>query len=116
MTPVLVPMSRGILATCSGVRTGNQSADGIHAQLHDAYDAEPFVTVLPQGQFPKTGDVIGSNQVHLGVALDERVNRVIVIAAIDNLVKGTAGQALQGLNIALGFDETLGLSRNGVAP
>ncbi len=116
MTPVLVPMSRGILATCSSVRTGNQSADDIHAQLHDAYDAEPFVTVLPQGHFPKTGDVIGSNQVHLGVALDERVNRVIVIAAIDNLVKGTAGQALQGLNLALGFDETLGLSRNGVAP
>jgi N-acetyl-gamma-glutamyl-phosphate reductase len=74
------------------------------------------VTVLPQGQFPKTGDVIGSNQVHLGVAVDERVNRVLVITTIDNLVKGTAGQALQGLNIALGFDETLGLSRNGVAP
>jgi len=116
MTPVLVPMSRGILATCSGVRIGKPSVEEIHAQLRDAYDAEPFVTVLPLGQFPKTGDVIGGNQVQLGVALDERVDRVIVISALDNLVKGTAGQALQALNIALGFEETLGLSRNGVAP
>jgi N-acetyl-gamma-glutamyl-phosphate reductase len=84
--------------------------------LADAYAKEPFVTVLPAGQFPRTGDVVGSNQVHLGVALDESVNRVIVIAALDNLVKGTAGAAVQSLNLALGFEETLGLSRNGVAP
>ena len=74
------------------------------------------MTVLPLGQFPRTGDVVGSNQVHVGVAVDESVNRVIVISAIDNLVKGTAGAALQSLNLVLGFDETLGLTRNGVAP
>ena len=116
MTPVLVPMSRGILATCSGLRVGNHSVADIHAQLQDAYAAEPFVTVLPLGRFPRSGDVVGSNQVHLGVALDESVNRVIVISAIDNLVKGTAGAALQSLNLALGFEETLGLVHNGVAP
>ena len=116
MTPVLVPMSRGILATCSGVRVGTESAQDIHRHLADAYAEEPFVSVLPLGHFPRTGDVVGSNQVHLGVALDERVNRVIVISAIDNLVKGTAGAAVQSLNLALGFDETLGLTRNGVAP
>jgi len=116
MTPVLVPMSRGILATCSGLRVGSHSAADIHAQLQDAYAAEPFVTVLPLGRFPRSGDVVGSNQLHLGVALDESVNRVIVISAIDNLVKGTAGAALQSLNLALGFEETLGLVHNGVAP
>jgi len=116
MTPVLVPMSRGILATCSGVRVGTHSAEDVHRELADAYAKEPFVTVLPAGQFPRTGDVVGSNQVHLGVALDESVNRVIAIAALDNLVKGTAGAAVQSLNLALGFEETLGLSRNGVAP
>jgi N-acetyl-gamma-glutamyl-phosphate reductase len=116
MTPVLVPMSRGILATCSGIRTGGQSATEVHRELIDAYDAEPFVSVLPLGQFPTTGDVQGSNQVHLGVAIDESVNRVIVISAIDNLVKGTAGAAVQSMNLALGFAETLGLSSQGVAP
>lgn len=116
MTPVLVPMSRGILATCSGLRLSGHSATEVHRELQDAYAAEPFVTVLPLGQFPRTGDVVGSNQVHLGVAVDESVNRVIVISAIDNLVKGTAGAALQSLNLALGFEETLGLTRNGVAP
>jgi N-acetyl-gamma-glutamyl-phosphate reductase len=116
MTPVLVPMSRGILATCSGLRVSRHSAEDVHRELQDAYGTEPFVSVLPLGQFPRTGDVVGSNQVHLGVALDESVNRVIVISAIDNLVKGTAGAALQSLNLALGFEETLGLGRNGVAP
>lgn len=116
MTPVLVPMSRGILATCSGIRTGSQSVNEVHRELVDAYDGEPFVSVLPLGQHPRTGDVLGSNQVHLGVAIDESVNRVIVIAAIDNLVKGTAGAAVQSMNLSLGFPETLGLSSHGVAP
>ena len=116
MTPVLVPMSRGILATCSGLRVSRHSAEDVHRELQDAYATEPFVSVLPLGQFPRTGDVVGSNQVHLGVALDESVNRVIVISTIDNLVKGTAGAAIQSLNLALGCEETLGLGRNGVAP
>ena len=116
MTPVLVPMSRGILATCSGVRVGSHSTEDIRAELVHAYANEPFVTVLPVGRFPRSGDVVGSNQVHLGVAVDERTNRVIVISALDNLVKGTAGAAVQSLNIALGFAEGLGLSHNGVAP
>ena len=74
------------------------------------------MSVLPLGQFPRTGDVVGSNQVHLGVALDESVNRVVVISALDNLVKGTAGAALQSMNLALGFEESAGLTSNGVAP
>ncbi len=116
MTPVLVPMSRGILATVTGVRTASQSAPEVHAQLEDTYREEQFVSVLPLGLFPRSGDVVGSNQVHLGVAVDEAVNRVIVIAALDNLIKGTAGAAVQSMNLACGFEEGLGLTVDGVAP
>jgi N-acetyl-gamma-glutamyl-phosphate reductase len=118
LTPVLVPMSRGILATCSArlSDSGPRSAEDIHELLHTAYREEPFVTVLPLGSFPKTADVLGSNRVSLGVALDRAVHRVIVVAAIDNLVKGTAGAAVQGMNLVFGFPETTGLSVNGVAP
>ena len=116
MTPVLVPMSRGILATVSARLSGSHSAEALHRALSKAYSGEPFVRVLPLGSFPATADVLGSNTVSLGVALDEAVGRVIVVAAIDNLVKGTAGAAIQGMNLALGFPEVTGLSRNGVAP
>ncbi len=115
-TPTLAPMPRGILATCTArVRAGVTAA-----QLREAWDAayadEPFVTVLPEGSWPRTADVLGSNVVSMGLALDERVGRVVVVAAEDNLVKGTAGAAVQCLNLALGLPETTGLPRTGLAP
>ena len=116
LTPVMVPMSRGILATVSATRQGGIDAAGVHQVLADAYAKEPFVRVLPLGRFPTTGDVLGSNSVSIGVAVDEAVDRVIVVSALDNLMKGTAGAAVQSMNLALGFPETLGLSANGVAP
>lgn len=116
MTPVLVPMSRGILATSSATVVGSHTAESLHQVLHGAYQDEPFVRVLPLGSFPQTSDVIGSNTVALGVAFDATVNRAIVVSAIDNLVKGTAGAAVQSMNLALGWPESSGLSVNGVAP
>lgn len=116
LTPVVVPMSRGILATVSATILGNVDHKGFHQILRDAYDAEPFVRVLPLGQFPRTADVVGSNTVSLGIAVDGAVNRVIVVAALDNLVKGTAGATVQSMNLALGIPETTGLTANGVAP
>ena len=116
LTPVMVPMSRGILATVSATRVAEIDAAGVHQVLADAYANEPFIQVLPLGSFPTTGDVLGSNSVSMGVAVDEAVNRVIVVSALDNLVKGTAGAAVQSMNLALRFPETMGLSANGVAP
>lgn len=116
MTPVLVPMSRGILATTSARVIGSPSAEELHGALVAAYSGEPFVRVLALGSVPATSDVLGSNTVSLGVALDEAVGRVIVVAALDNLVKGTAGAAVQSMNLVFGYAETTGLTRNGVAP
>ncbi|MBC7638321.1 MAG: N-acetyl-gamma-glutamyl-phosphate reductase [Rhodoferax sp.] len=115
-TPTLAPMPRGILATCTArVRPGVVAAQ-VRAAWVAAYADEPFVEVLPEGQWPRTADTLGANTVHLQVALDERVGRVVAIAAVDNLTKGTAGAALQCLNLALGLPETLGLPTIGVAP
>lgn len=116
MTPVLVPMSRGILATVSARVSGAHSAAQLHHILTEAYAGEPFVRVCDLGSYPATADVLGSNTVSLGLALDEAVGRVIVVAALDNLVKGTAGAAVQSMNLVCGFLETTGLTRNGVAP
>ena len=116
MNPVLVPMSRGILATCSGVLSSPASVEDIRAVFLEAYGDEPFVSVYPAGSFPSTGDVVGSNTIALGVAREATTQRVIIVAALDNLVKGTAGAAVQCMNIALGFPETLGLGMDGVAP
>ncbi len=113
-TPTLAPMPRGILATCTAKLAG--SADAVRAAYESAYGAEPFVHLLPEGQWPTTGAVLGSNNVHLQVAVDERVGRVVVVAAVDNLTKGTAGAAVQCMNLALGLEETLGLPTTGVAP
>lgn len=113
-TPVLIPTSRGILATCSA-RTDAPLSE-IRAAYEKAYDAEPFVHLLPEGQLPKTGSVLGSNAAQLAVAVDEEARTLIVIAAIDNLVKGTGGAAVQSMNLALGWPETEGLSIVGVAP
>ncbi len=113
-TPVLIPTSRGILATCTA-RTQSPLSQ-LRAAYEKAYHAEPFVHLLPEGQLPRTGAVIGSNAAHIAVAVDQDAATFIAIAAIDNLVKGTAGTAVQSMNLALGWPETDGLSVVGVAP
>jgi N-acetyl-gamma-glutamyl-phosphate reductase len=113
-TPVLIPTSRGILATCTARTTAPLSQ--LRAAYEKAYDGEPFIYLLPEGQLPKTGAVLGSNAAQLAVAVDEDAATFIAIAAIDNLVKGTGGAAVQSMNIALGWPETEGLSIVGVAP
>ncbi len=113
-TPVLIPTSRGILATCTARTTAPQSQ--LRAAYEKAYDAEPFVYLLPDGQLPTTGAVIGSNAAQLAVAVDDDAGMFISIVAIDNLVKGTGGAAVQSMNLALGWPETEGLSIVGVAP
>lgn len=115
-TPVLVPMSRGILATSSA-----PIVDGVtDAQIRDAWESaygdETFVQLLPEGRFPRTADVLGANTALIGLAIDRAANRVTVVTAVDNLVKGTAGAAIQSMNIALGLPEGRALSVNGVAP
>lgn len=115
-TPVIVPMSRGILATSSARIVPGTSAADVRAVWESAYADEPFVQLLPAGQFPRTADTLGANTVLIGLAVDEAAGRVVVISALDNLTKGTAGAAIQSLNIALGLPETLGLTANGVAP
>ena len=81
-----------------------------------AYGDEPFVYLLPEGEWPQTGATLGSNSVHLQVAFDEHAGRIVVVSALDNLTKGAAGQAIQNANIALGFDETTALPIAGVTP
>jgi len=115
-TPTLAPMPRGILATCTArLRPGTDPAS-VRAAWETAYAAEPFVHLLPEGSWPATASVVGSNHVQLQVAVDERLGRVVVVSAIDNLTKGTAGAAVQCANLALGLEETLGLPIAGVAP
>jgi len=115
-TPVLVPMSRGILATSTArLAPGVELAD-VREAWEGAYASEPFVHVLPAGSFPRSGDTTGANTALMGLAVDENAGRVVVVSALDNLVKGTAGAAIQSANIALGLPETIGLPLNGVAP
>jgi N-acetyl-gamma-glutamyl-phosphate reductase len=104
-TPHLVPANRGILATCYV----KGSADEIHATLQKAYSDEPFIEVLPMGEAPSTRHIRGSNFCHIGVVADRVEGRVIVVAALDNLTKGSSGQALQNANLMLGLEETEGL-------
>lgn len=111
-TPLLAPMPRGIVATCTAPLIG---APDVRAMIQEAYRDEPFVTVLPEGQWPQTSAVTGSNATHLQVAVDSHVGRVVVVAAIDNLGKGAAGQAIQNANLMFGFDEGAGLDAIGVA-
>ncbi|WP_120493945.1 N-acetyl-gamma-glutamyl-phosphate reductase [Microbacterium phyllosphaerae] len=115
-TPVLVPMSRGILATSTAPIVGGVSDAEIRAAWEDAYGDETFVQLLPAGQFPRTADVLGANTALIGLAIDRAANRVTVVTAVDNLVKGTAGAAIQSMNLALGLPESRALSVNGVAP
>ncbi|MFI6480284.1 N-acetyl-gamma-glutamyl-phosphate reductase [Nonomuraea sp. NPDC050663] len=115
-TPTLVPMSRGILATCTA-----PAAPGVtRRSLREAYEValkdEPFLRLLPEGQWPATAMTYGANTAALQVTLDERVNKIVAVIAIDNLTKGTAGGAIQSVNLALGLPEELGLPMTGVAP
>lgn len=115
-TPMLVPMARGILATSTArIKNGATTAQ-IEAAFEAAYADEPFVHLLPAGTFPRTADTLGANTALIGFAVDEAAGRLVTITALDNLVKGTAGAAIQSANIALGLAETAGLTVNGVAP
>lgn len=115
-TPVLVPMARGILATSTAPIIPGVSDEQIRAAWESAYGDETFVQLLPEGQFPRTADVLGANTALIGLAIDRAANRVTVVTAVDNLVKGTAGAAIQSMNLALGLPEDRALSLNGVAP
>ncbi len=115
-TPTLAPMPRGILATCTARVKPGMTTAMVRGAWEAAYLDEPFVHLLPAGQWPRTADVLGSNNVHLQVAMDERSGRVIAVAAVDNLTKGTAGAAVQCANLALGLPETTALPRTGLAP
>ncbi|MFF0201590.1 N-acetyl-gamma-glutamyl-phosphate reductase [Streptomyces sp. NPDC005017] len=115
-TPTLAPMPRGILATCSAKARDAVTAEAVRTAYEKAFADEPFVHLLPEGQWPATASVYGSNAVQVQVAYDEAAGRVIAVSAIDNLTKGTAGGAVQSMNIALGLDQTTGLSTIGVAP
>ncbi|MGA1147294.1 MAG: N-acetyl-gamma-glutamyl-phosphate reductase [Candidatus Nanopelagicales bacterium] len=112
-TPMLAPMPRGIVATCTARLTGNADVRRI---LAEAYAEEQFVTLLPEGQWPHTGSVNGTNSAQLQVAVDQHTGRVIVVSVIDNLGKGAAGQAIQNANLMLGLDEGAGLDVIGIAP
>ncbi|MEA4816566.1 MAG: N-acetyl-gamma-glutamyl-phosphate reductase [Lachnospiraceae bacterium] len=109
-TPHLIPMNRGILATCYSKLSKEASYEDIYKIYSDFYKDEYFVRLTKKGVFPETKWVKGSNFIDIGLAVDERTNRVIVVSAIDNLVKGAAGQAVQNMNIMFGFDEKTGLS------
>src|SRR5919205_229456 len=115
-TPTLVPMSRGILATCSAKLQPGVTAEGARAVYGKAYGEEPFVHLLPEGQWPTTAQVLGANTVALQLAVDPDAGRLVVVAAVDNLTKGTGGAAIQCANLALGLPETTGLPVVGVAP
>lgn len=115
-TPTLAPMSRGILATCTARIAPGADAAAVRKAWAAAYADEPFVELLPEGAWPRTSDVLGANLALVQVVVDDRVGRVVAVAAIDNLTKGTAGAAVQCINLALGLPERAGLPTIGVAP
>jgi N-acetyl-gamma-glutamyl-phosphate reductase len=119
-TPTLAPMPRGILATCTARLAtraeGPPTVQQLRAAYEERYADEPFVSLLPEGVWPSTASVIGSNSALVQVTVDPRAGRAVCVAAIDNLTKGTAGAAVQCLNLAAGWDETVGLPIAGVAP
>ncbi|AYG04562.1 N-acetyl-gamma-glutamyl-phosphate reductase [Gryllotalpicola protaetiae] len=115
-TPVLVPMARGILATVTAPLKAGVTTQQVRDAWEGAYAGEAFVQLLPEGTWPRTADVLGANTALIGVTVDEAANRVVALIAVDNLVKGTAGAAVQSANIALGLPEGTALTTNGVAP
>ena len=115
-TPILAPMPRGIISTATARLAGSASRGSIMDCLADAYRTEPFVRLLPPGLWPQTSSVTGTNVALLQADVDEHSGRVIIVSALDNLGKGAAGQALQNANLMCGFEETLGLTSDGIAP
>jgi N-acetyl-gamma-glutamyl-phosphate reductase len=115
-TPLLAPMPRGILATGTARLADGAGAGALRDAVARAYVGEPFVRLLPEGSWPTTAATAGSNAVHLQVAADQHAERAVAVAALDNLGKGAAGQAVQCANLMLGLAETAGLTANGVAP
>lgn len=115
-TPVLAPLPRGILATITAPLKGDVDKRRVAQAFREFYADEPFCLVLPEGQQPQTQNVVGSNMVHIQAHVDERANRLVITAALDNLCKGTAGAAVQCMNLTLGWEETLGLPQAAVAP
>lgn len=108
-TPHLIPMDRGILATCYATLNKKYTYDDIRKAYEKHYGNEHFIRLTKEGVFPETKWVKGSNFVDIGFTVDERTNRVIVIGALDNLFKGAAGQAVQNMNIIMGIEETTGI-------
>lgn len=115
-TTHLVPMTRGILCTSYATLTEQVSEDDLITLYQRYYEGRAFVRVRPKGKFPATKEVWGSNYCDIGISVDERTGRVTIISVIDNLVKGAAGQAIQNLNLMMGWDETLGLTMSPVYP
>lgn len=115
-TPLLVPMPRGILATVTAPLAAGATEEEVRRVYAEAYAEEPFVHVLPEGRWPQTQAVLGSNSVHVQVAVDDEADRLVAIGAVDNLAKGTGGGAVQCMNLALGLPEGQGLSSVGIAP
>lgn len=115
-TPVLAPLPRGILVTITAPLKGGVDKRSVAQAFREFYADEPFCLVLPEGQQPQTQNVVGSNMVHIQAHVDERANRLVITAALDNLCKGTAGAAVQCMNLTLGWEETLGLPQAAVAP
>ncbi|MGH3614426.1 MAG: N-acetyl-gamma-glutamyl-phosphate reductase [Pseudonocardia sp.] len=117
LTPILAPLPRGILASCSACTAiSTAQPEQVTEAYAKAYADEPFVHLLPDGAWPSTAATLGSNAVHLQVTVDPDVRRLVAVVAIDNLTKGTAGGAVQCMNLALGLPETTGLPLTGVAP
>ncbi len=114
-TPLLAPMPRGIVATCTA-RLVPGASEQVRQCLEQAYAQEAFVHLLPINSWPRTADVLGSNNTSLQLAVDEHVDRVVVVSVLDNLGKGAAGQAVQNANLMCGFAEGLGLTADGIAP
>jgi N-acetyl-gamma-glutamyl-phosphate reductase len=109
-------MSRGILAVNTLQVSSRFSVGYLRDVYQDAYGDESFVELLPEGEFPATASVLGSNSAQIGLSFDEHSGRAVIVCAIDNLVKGTAGAAIQSMNIALGLTEQTGLTSIGLAP
>lgn len=115
-TPHLVPMSRGILSTIYVDLDGATTVDALRHHLLDVYENEPFIHILPEGEFPSTAQVRGSNYCAIAVSPERRAGKAIIVSAIDNLTKGSSGQAIHNMNLMFGLEETMGLQHLAVFP
>jgi N-acetyl-gamma-glutamyl-phosphate reductase len=108
-TPHLIPIMRGILSSIYIMPNSNFNTTELLELYKEFYKGEPFVRILPEGKFPETNEVVNTNYCNIGVKVDDRTKRIIIVSAIDNLIKGASGQAIQNMNIIFGFDEKAGL-------